>query len=128
MKIERRFFVYYADDGVIRFKSDLPKGQEPPAVDGLGILEVGEGVCTDGRRVLGGELVEDDAPASAQLLEATARSRRNEELRQSDWTQGRDTPLDELQVAAWAAHRQKLRDLTDDPAWPNVDWPVPPGA
>lgn len=50
---------------------------------------------------------------------------RNAELTASDWTQLPDATCDK---AAWAEWRQKLRDLTDDPAWPDVDLPERPNA
>jgi len=45
-------------------------------------------------------------------------------LKESDWTQVPDAPVDQ---AAWATYRQALRDLpanTDDPA--NPVWPIQP--
>ena len=52
------------------------------------------------------------------------RKERNYLLRDSDWTQVPDAPVD---AAAWAVYRQQLRDLpanTTDPR--NVVWPEPP--
>ena len=52
------------------------------------------------------------------------RKERNYLLRDSDWTQVPDAPVD---ATAWATYRQKLRDLpanTTDPR--NVVWPEPP--
>lgn len=52
------------------------------------------------------------------------RTERDRLLRESDWTQTTDAPVDQ---AAWAIYRQALRDLpqdTEDPA--NPDWPTPP--
>jgi len=49
---------------------------------------------------------------------------RNGRLKDSDWTQVPDAPVD---AAAWAVYRQQLRDLpanTTDPR--NVEWPEPP--
>jgi hypothetical protein len=45
-------------------------------------------------------------------------------LKDSDWTQAPDAPVDS---AAWAVYRKALRDLpanTSDPRYP--DWPTPP--
>lgn len=42
------------------------------------------------------------------------RSERNLLLNESDWTQLKDVALSTDQVAAWAKHRQKLRDITED--------------
>jgi len=51
------------------------------------------------------------------------RERRNAALAASDWTQMPDAPLTEKQRAAWAAYRQKLRDL---PAGKSPELPAPP--
>tara|TARA_R110001606_G_C15383781_1_gene650734 strand:+ start:2137 stop:2562 length:426 start_codon:yes stop_codon:yes gene_type:complete len=55
---------------------------------------------------------------------AIVRAKRNELLSASDWTQAADAPVD---PAAWAAYRQKLRDLPADTAdLGNIVWPTPP--
>ena len=55
---------------------------------------------------------------------AIVRAKRNELLSASDWTQAADAPVD---PAAWAAYRQKLRDLPADTAdLENIVWPTPP--
>ena len=51
-----------------------------------------------------------------------ARSKRNQLLEDSDWTQIPDAPVDQ---AAWKLYRQELRDITDQPGFPTtVVWPV----
>ena len=65
-------------------------------------------------------------PAVDPLLEKEneVRGQRNLLLSQSDWTQVSDTPVDQ---AAWAAYRQKLRDITKQSGFPNnVIWPTKP--
>ena len=53
------------------------------------------------------------------------RKRRNELLQQSDWTQLPDVPIETREQ--WAAYRQALRDVTQQPGFPNdVEWPEPP--
>ncbi len=55
----------------------------------------------------------------------TVRSRRAQLLAASDWTQLPDVPLATKQ--AWAAYRQALRDITEQPGFPHsVVWPEPP--
>ena len=55
---------------------------------------------------------------------ASVRTQRGEKLKASDWTQVADAPVDQ---AAWAAHRQALRDVTSQPGFPWViDWPEMP--
>jgi len=52
------------------------------------------------------------------------REERNTRLAACDWTQLPDAPVDR---EAWAAYRQALRDITDQPDFPdNVEWPIPP--
>jgi hypothetical protein len=59
------------------------------------------------------------------------RNQRNQMLAQSDWTQMADSPLSAGQKAAWAAYRQKLRDLpanisSDSENWFDVVFPNRP--
>ena len=57
-------------------------------------------------------------------LSVRHREKRNQLLRDSDWTQLPDTPGD---PRAWQAYRQALRDLTSQTGFPwEVVWPVPP--
>jgi hypothetical protein len=60
-----------------------------------------------------------------QILEIEIKQQRNQALLQSDWTQLPDVPLETK--AAWATYRQELRDITEQPGFPdNVIWPTPP--
>ena len=55
------------------------------------------------------------------------RRERKSLLSDSDWTQGRDSPLTIEKQDEWAVYRQALRDLPStitDPT--NVTWPTPP--
>jgi hypothetical protein len=49
-------------------------------------------------------------------------------LKESDWTQGADSPLSDTQKLAWKTYRQKLRDITKtiSVSQQNVTWPIPP--
>jgi hypothetical protein len=50
------------------------------------------------------------------------RQQRTEKLKDTDWTQVADAPVDK---AAWAAYRQELRDITSQPGFPwSVTWPA----
>jgi hypothetical protein len=52
------------------------------------------------------------------------RADRNQRLKDSDWTQVADAPVDK---AAWATYRQALRDVTTQAEFPwNIDWPTQP--
>jgi hypothetical protein len=67
------------------------------------------------------------AKAEKNKLESQAsniRYERNSKLAASDWTQLADSTADK---AAWATHRQALRDITAQAGFPwAVDWPVQP--
>jgi hypothetical protein len=52
------------------------------------------------------------------------RTKRNELLTRSDWTQLPDVVLSTKQ--AWALYRQALRDITEQPDLDNIVWPTPP--
>ena len=52
------------------------------------------------------------------------RSRRNFLLKETDWTQLADAPLDK---SVWAIYRQELRDITLQAGFPNeIEWPQKP--
>ena len=55
------------------------------------------------------------------------RSRRNEMLASTDWTQSADSPLTDSQKTSWATYRQSLRDITKTYKSPkDVKWPTKP--
>ncbi len=54
---------------------------------------------------------------------ANVRVERNAKLADCDWTQLPDAPVD---GAAWAAYRQELRDITNQPDPFNITWPQEP--
>jgi hypothetical protein len=49
------------------------------------------------------------------------RTQRNQMLKDTDWTQVADSPVDK---AAWATYRQALRDITTQADPFNIVWPV----
>jgi hypothetical protein len=54
----------------------------------------------------------------------SVRQTRGEKLKDSDWTQVADAPVDQ---AAWAAYRQALRDVTSQEGFPwTIEWPEQP--
>ncbi|NLG85591.1 MAG: phage tail protein [Firmicutes bacterium] len=78
------------------------------------------------RRWDGHQVVPCDPPTQPLTWE-DVRARRDALLRESDWTQLPDAPMDASLRAAWAQYRQALRDLPQvflDPA--DVVWPAPP--
>lgn len=64
---------------------------------------------------------------SIEAIKESMRPERNRLLDKSDWTQLNDSPLTEDKIAAWAAYRQDLRDLTDSiDENGEVEFPVAP--
>ena len=54
----------------------------------------------------------------------SVRASRNEKLKDCDWTQVADAPVDK---AVWATYRQALRDVTTQTGFPwTITWPVEP--
>jgi hypothetical protein len=69
----------------------------------------------------------DVEPLTAEELQAridtqwqVVRTQRNQMLKDSDWTQLSDSPVDKT---AWATYRQALRDITTQPDPFNIVWP-----
>lgn len=61
------------------------------------------------------------------FLAEEIRSRRNALLRDSDWTQGSDSPVSAAAILVWKNYRQALRDITKQTTFPrSVIWPTPP--
>ena len=55
----------------------------------------------------------------------SVRQQRGEKLKETDWTQVADAPVDK---ALWAAYRQALRDVTTQEGFPwDITWPKEPG-
>ena len=53
------------------------------------------------------------------------RQQRGEKLKETDWTQVADAPVDK---ALWATYRQALRDVTTQEGFPwTITWPKEPG-
>lgn len=65
----------------------------------------------------------------AERKSAEIRSRRNQLLADSDWSQLADAPLNEEKKARWIEYRKALRDVTGQPDFPvQVTWPQQPGS
>ena len=75
------------------------------------------------RQVEAGELtIEPDPGPTTEQLAAQVRSERDRRLKESDWTQVADAPVD---AAAWATYRQALRDIPQQSGFPSdIDWPA----
>ena len=62
----------------------------------------------------------------SEVVKPDPRKVRADILQGTDWTQGIDSPLSDEKKAEWATYRQALRDITKDPAYPDVEFPSPP--
>ena len=81
-------------------------------------------MLVNGELVFGEEITETEPPLDDQSTILLLREKRNTMLAESDWTQVADAPVDQ---AAWAVYRQQLRDLPDQPGFPqDVAWPTKP--
>ena len=71
--------------------------------------------------------VETQADRDAAAADSL-RAERDAKLRESDWTQLPDTPLQAGDKTKWAKYRQSLRDLpANTPDARKPAWPTPPG-
>ena len=69
-------------------------------------------------------LTADEIQAAKDSEMAQMRYRRNQLLKDCDWTQVADAPVNK---ADWAEYRQALRDVPDQAGFPwEVEWPVQP--
>lgn len=64
-------------------------------------------------------------PSIESVRARQARSERDALLSSTDWTQAKD--ISDAISAKWAAYRQALRDVPQQPGFPdNIQWPVKP--
>lgn len=87
--------------------------------------------CEAGWIVQDGSIVDSDQRTDAEKqadVMAHIRSTRNKLLRNSDWTQGADSPLSDADKASWATYRQALRDIPAGSytSYSDVTWPTQP--
>ena len=69
------------------------------------------------------QMAEYKAMKDAEQAKAQ-RDARNQKLKDSDWTQVADAPVEKF---SWATYRQALRDVTTQAGFPwTIDWPVAP--
>lgn len=71
-------------------------------------------------------LSKEQIEANEQQQWKLVRSKRNELLKECDWTQLPDISLTGDAKAQWKAFRQNLRDVTIQPDPFNIVWPVAP--
>jgi hypothetical protein len=72
------------------------------------------------------KLIKQATPISQDQAEEVARAIRTKLLSATDWTQVNDSKVN---VEAWAAYRQELRDVTSQSGFPyNILWPTEPSS
>jgi len=78
------------------------------------------------------EVVSQNNPFNNFNVQYWMRQRRTNLLKDTDWTQGEDSPLSAEKKAEWQTYRQALRDVpannTSATSKEDVVWPTPPGA
>lgn len=111
-----------------------PEGYEPvvdvvpPAYDYRKNVTEGTPLLVDGAWTRNWVVADASEEEIAQRTEAqwtSVRNQRNAKLAACDWTQLPDAPVD---ATAWAAYRQELRDITNQPDPFNIIWPEAPAA
>lgn len=99
----------------------------PPAIDHTQNLTRGVEKLPDGSYAETWTVTDASAEEIADRTESESQSVRyirNEALKNSDWTQLPDSPVDSV---AWAAYRQDLRDIPQQVGFPwTVTWPTEP--
>ena len=66
----------------------------------------------------------DEQEKYSKYMATQARNKRDELLKECDWTQVSDAPVDQ---SAWATYRQELRDITAQDNFPaDITWPEKP--
>lgn len=68
------------------------------------------------------EKIKANQPTKEQMVI----TKRNAMLIGSDWTQLADVALSQEKKQEWATYRQALRDITDQPNFPDVSFPTKP--
>jgi len=82
------------------------------------VAEINEVGLLDGQGIIEGDyqpneykIVDGEAVVRTDNVLEMLRNKRNELLKQSDWTQMSDSPLSDSKKTEWATYRQSLRDL-----------------
>lgn len=119
---------WYDNNGNIKFVQNCEQGLEDISApeDNLdwieGCPEIIDNAKVVNNEIINGNLTEDE---TTELI----RKIRNVRLKDSDWTQGADSPLSDTKKTEWQTYRQALRDLPagyqdtnniDEVAFPNL--------
>lgn len=119
-------FLVYDDEGII-LRSGYCKDGDLSMQAGAGEYVL-EGVADDATKmVVDGQIVDKPDTGQSDLSAVQARLDRDAMLRETDWTQGSDSPLSDADKLKYRTYRQALRDLTTHENWPELndqDWPT----
>ena len=101
----------------------------PPELTDTQVLEEGTPVFSDEdqrwtQMFIVRDMTAEEIAVRNDSQAANVRAERNEKLKDCDWTQVADAPVNQ---AAWSAYRQALRDITAQAGFPwTIDWPTQP--
>ena len=130
-----RFYVHDADGNIVQSgfcaRGDFDKQSVPNATVRVGDGAFGVHYVRDGELHLIGDqpspLHRFSAATGWTLDVVLVAAQRNRLLVASDWASLPDVPMTPEKRSEWAAYRQALRDITDQPGYPlEVVWPVQP--
>ena len=77
----------------------------------------------------GSTFADEDTRTTSQKTAAEwdlVRVNRTNLLKESDWTQGADSPLTDSKKAEWVTYRQSLRNIPTQSDPHNITWPTKP--
>ena len=122
------FPVELTDEMLADFNAAIVRETAEPTVDYTQNIVEGVPVLQNGVWVQAWDISDASDTEVAARVDAQwslVRDERNTKLAACDWTQLPDAPVD---AAPWAAYRQELRDITNQPDPFAIIWPAAPGA
>ena len=99
------FTIYNLDTGEIEHSTSTVA-----EINEVGLLE-GQGIIEGSYQPNEYKIVDGEAVVRTDNTLEILRNKRNELLKESDWTQVNDCPLSDSKKQEWATYRQSLRDL-----------------
>lgn len=121
-------FLLVRADGVVHQHLQQPDNVVPKVDAGFRVVEWFDPIPPHGSRLDDEDRLVADSFGGDFDASGKARAVRDLVLQRCDWTQLPDAPIASAEKTAWAAYRQALRDLPNDPNWPSLSWPTPPAA
>lgn len=90
------------------------------------MIYVGLHGITERTQQFPGEMEASDMEEAQQLWASIVRCQRNYLLKESDWIFAPDVSISSQDRAALITYRQQLRDIPQQPGFPDVTWPIIP--